>query len=143
LLLHQESENSGKAPWIFGHHFRVVGMLAGITEELFCIPLTAELHEGALALRTLQGKKPPTVNGVEKTTVVTLMGELLATVKRTLARPCVAVLEAFFSAAPMFFEPSGTFDCQAYKAVVSPQLHLAHRVNVTIPASPRSCMRAL
>jgi hypothetical protein len=100
--LHQESENSGKAPWIFGHHFGVVGILAGITEKLFCIPLAAELHEGALALRSLQGKKPPTVNGVEKTTVVTLMGELLATVTRTLAGPCVAVLDAFFAAAPMF-----------------------------------------
>jgi hypothetical protein len=100
--LHQESENSGKAPWIFGHHFGVVGMLAGITEKIFCIPLAAELHEGALALRSLQGKKPPTVNGVEKTTVVTLMGELLAIVTRTLAEPCVAVLDAFFAAAPMF-----------------------------------------
>ena len=100
--LHQESENSGKAPWIFGHHFGVVGMLAGITEKLFCIPLAAELHEGALALRCLQGKKPPKVNGVEKTTVVTLMGELLAIVTRSLAEPCVAVLDAFFAAAPMF-----------------------------------------
>jgi len=83
--LHQESENSGKAPWIFGHHFGVVGMLAGITGKRFCIPLAGELHEGALALRSLQGKRPPTVNGVEKTTVVTLMGELVATVTRTLA----------------------------------------------------------
>jgi len=100
--LHQESENSGKAPWIFGHHFGVVGMLAGITGKRFCIPLAGELHEGALALRSLQGKRPPTVNGVEKTTVVTLMGELVATVTRTLAEPCVAVLDAFFAAAPMF-----------------------------------------
>jgi hypothetical protein len=100
--LHQESENSGKAQWIFGHHFGVIGMLAGMAEKLFCIPLVAELHEGALALRSLQGKKPPTVNGVEKTTVVTLMGELLAIVTRSLAEPCVAVLDAFFAAAPMF-----------------------------------------
>ena len=55
--LHQESENSGKAPWIFGHHFGVVGMLAGGLEKLFCIPLACELHEGATALRKLQGKE--------------------------------------------------------------------------------------
>jgi hypothetical protein len=100
--LHQESENSGKAPWIFGHHFGVVGMLAGGMDKLFCIPLAAELHEGATALRQLQGKEIPKVNGVEKTTVITLMGKLLATVASNIAEPCVAVLDAYFAAAPMF-----------------------------------------
>jgi hypothetical protein len=99
--LHQESENSGKAPWIFGHHFGVVGMLAGGLEKLFCIPMACELHEGAAALRKLQGKAAPKVNGIERTTVVTLMGQLLATVASNLTKPCVAVLDAFF-AAPMF-----------------------------------------
>lgn len=100
--LHQESENSGKAPWIFGHHFGVVGMLAGGREKLFCIPLACELHEGATALRKLQGKENPKINGVEKTTVVTLMGKLLTTVATNITEPCVAVLDAFFAAAPMF-----------------------------------------
>jgi hypothetical protein len=27
--LHQESENSGKAPYIFGHHHGVIGLMAG------------------------------------------------------------------------------------------------------------------
>jgi hypothetical protein len=100
--LHQESENSGKAPWIFGHHFGVVGLLAGSLEKLFCIPVAAELHEGASALRQLQGKVAPVVNGVEKTTVVTLMGQLLATVASNLAQPCLAIVDAYFAAAPMF-----------------------------------------
>jgi hypothetical protein len=100
--LHQESENSGKAPWIFGHHFGVVGILAGGLEKLFCIPLVAELHEGATALRQLQGKVAPLVNGVEKTTVITLMGQLLTTVASNIAQPCIAVLDAYFAASPMF-----------------------------------------
>jgi hypothetical protein len=100
--LHQESENSGKAPWIFGHHFGVVGILAGGMEKLFCIPIAAELHEGAAALRQLQGKEPPKVNGVEKTTVTTLMGKLLVTVASNIAEPCVAVLDAYFAASPIF-----------------------------------------
>lgn len=100
--LHQESENSGKAPWIFGHHFGVVGMLAGGPEKLFCIPLAAELHEGATALRQLQGKEAPKINDVEKTTVVTLMGQLIATVASNIAEPCVAVLDAYFAASPIF-----------------------------------------
>ncbi|MBU4264381.1 MAG: hypothetical protein KKC76_21240, partial [Proteobacteria bacterium] len=49
-----------------------------------------------------RANRPPTVEGVEKTTVVTLMGVLLATVAGNLAAPCVAVLDAFFAAAPMF-----------------------------------------
>jgi hypothetical protein len=100
--LHQESENSGKAPWIFGHHFGVVGILAGGLEKLFCIPVACELHEGATALRKLQGKEAPKINGVEKTTIVTLMGNLLATVVNNSTEPCVAVLDAFFAAAPIF-----------------------------------------
>ena len=100
--LHQESENSGKAPWIFGHHFGVVGILAGGVEKLFCIPVAAELHEGAMALRELQGKEAPRVNGVEKTTVTTLMGKLLATVADNIGERCVAVLDAYFAAAPVF-----------------------------------------
>jgi hypothetical protein len=27
--LHQESDNSGKAPYIYGHHFGALGILAG------------------------------------------------------------------------------------------------------------------
>ena len=27
--LHQESDNSGKAPYIFGHHHGVIGLMAG------------------------------------------------------------------------------------------------------------------
>jgi hypothetical protein len=76
--------------------------LTGCEEKVFCIPLAAELHEGAKALRHLQGKAAPAVEGIEKTTVVTLMGALLATVAGNLAAPCVSVLDAFFAAAPMF-----------------------------------------
>ncbi len=100
--LHQESENSGKAPWISGHHFGVIGMLAGNSEKAFCIPLAAELHEGVAALRQLQGKKAPKINGAEKTTIVTLMAELLASAVRNISKPCVAVLDAYFAVTPMF-----------------------------------------
>lgn len=100
--LHQESENSGKASWIFGHHFGVIGMLAGSAAKAFCIPLAAELHEGVAVLRRLQGKDAPQIDGVEKTTIVTLMAKLLESAVHNIDRPCVAVLDAFFAAAPMF-----------------------------------------
>lgn len=100
--LHQDSENSGKASWIFGHHFGAIGMLAGNAAKAFCIPLAAELHEGVAALRRLQGKPIPEIDGNEKTTIVTLMAQLLVNATRHISQPCVAVLDAFFAVGPMF-----------------------------------------
>jgi hypothetical protein len=100
--LHQESENSGKASWISGHHFGVIALLAGNDAKSFCIPLVAELHEGVAALRQLQEKPVPEINGVEKTTIVALMAELLVSAARNISKPCVGVLDAFFAVAPMF-----------------------------------------
>lgn len=38
--LHQESSNSGKAPYIFGHHFGALGILAGwVKKTVLCSPL--------------------------------------------------------------------------------------------------------
>lgn len=37
--LHQESDNSGKAPYIYGHHHGVIGILAGwVKKNLLCSP---------------------------------------------------------------------------------------------------------
>jgi hypothetical protein len=38
--LHQESENSGKPPYIYGHHHGVLGILGGwVKKNLLCSPL--------------------------------------------------------------------------------------------------------
>lgn len=44
--LHQESEDSSKAAYIFGHMFGLIGVLAGGTKKLFCIPLSMKIHDG-------------------------------------------------------------------------------------------------
>jgi hypothetical protein len=36
--LHQESENSGKAPYIYGHHWGVIGILAGRVKKIVLYP---------------------------------------------------------------------------------------------------------
>jgi hypothetical protein len=37
--LHQESDNSGKPPYIYGHHWGVIGVLAGrVKKNLLCSP---------------------------------------------------------------------------------------------------------
>ena len=44
--LHQESENSAKPSFIFGHMFGMVGVLAGSVGKLFCVPLSIRIHDG-------------------------------------------------------------------------------------------------
>lgn len=99
--LHQDSENSSKAPWIFGHHFGVLGMLVANRDKAFCVPVVAELHEGAEALRQLQGKDA-NKEDAGKITVVTLMANLAKDIAAKLKEPCVAVLDAYFAVGPTF-----------------------------------------
>ena len=45
--LHQESENSSKAEYIFGHQFGAVGVMAEpVAGKDFCIPLAVAIHDG-------------------------------------------------------------------------------------------------
>ncbi len=100
--LHQESENSGKAPFIFGHHFGVVGLLAGTVKSMFCIPVMAEIHEGVEKLRAFQGKHTPVVNGEKSVTSVSLMLSLAGGLAGHLAKPCMLILDAYYAAGPTF-----------------------------------------
>jgi len=50
--LHQESENSSKPEYIFGHMFGAIGVLVGnAAGKLFCLPLSASLHDGDKLMR--------------------------------------------------------------------------------------------
>jgi hypothetical protein len=42
----QESENSAKPRYIFGHMFGAIGILLGNAGKLFCTPLSMRLHDG-------------------------------------------------------------------------------------------------
>lgn len=44
--LHQDSENSGKASYIFGHLFGCIGILASNTDKILCIPLVMTIQDG-------------------------------------------------------------------------------------------------
>lgn len=43
---HQESENSSKAEYIFGHMFGGIGVLTGTAQKWFCMPLFINLQDG-------------------------------------------------------------------------------------------------
>jgi hypothetical protein len=55
--LHQESENSSKAEYIFGHLFGGIGVLAGNSKKIFCIPLLLRIHDGIKIIRSWQDDK--------------------------------------------------------------------------------------
>ncbi len=44
--LHQESEDSSKPAYFFGHMFGMIGILAGDLGKLFCVPLSIKIHDG-------------------------------------------------------------------------------------------------
>ena len=48
--LHQESENSSKAEYIWGHLFGGVGVVATAGAKNFCIPLALLLQDGVKAI---------------------------------------------------------------------------------------------
>jgi len=51
VKLHQESENSAKGSYIFGHMFGGIGVLLGHAgQKLYCLLLSLKLHEGVGAI---------------------------------------------------------------------------------------------
>jgi hypothetical protein len=54
--LHQESEDSSKAEYIWGHMFGAIGILVGNADKLFCLPLSATLQDGDAEMRKWENK---------------------------------------------------------------------------------------
>lgn len=50
--LHQDSENSAKPQYFFGHMFGGIGVLAGSLTKWFCIPLRINLQDGMETIRS-------------------------------------------------------------------------------------------
>jgi len=119
--LHQESSNSGKAEYIFGHHHGVLGILAGTAKKLFCVPLAAGIHEGMAEIRefkemddfasadeTAQSSElqhpddPEATSAIAKISIITSMALLACNLARNLDHKCILVLDAYFAAKPVF-----------------------------------------
>ena len=52
--LHQESENSGKPEYIWGHMFGGIGVLIGNAAKLFCLPISMSYYENENEVRNMQ-----------------------------------------------------------------------------------------
>lgn len=62
--LFQESENSSKPQYIFGHMFGGLGVLAGTASKWFCIPLSIRLHDGLQPAANWEGSGIPAASHV-------------------------------------------------------------------------------
>ncbi len=100
--MHQQSNNSNKPPYIYGHHFGVMAMLVGNAAKAFALPIIAEIHEGTKTLRKIQGKQTPVVNGEEKITIVTLMLNMVINIVKKIEQPSLLVLDAYFAVGNTF-----------------------------------------
>jgi hypothetical protein len=49
--LHQESENSTKAEYMFGHMFGAIGVLMGNEIKKYCTPISIKIHNGVNKIR--------------------------------------------------------------------------------------------
>jgi hypothetical protein len=88
--LHQESENSGKAEYIHGHMYGVVGVIVGSIEKMFCLPLSASLHDGDKLIRKWGNEDYEPVSHV----VQIVRDAFSAAV--TLGMDCILLLDAYF-----------------------------------------------
>ena len=104
--LHQDSDNSGKGEYIYGHHFGYGGLLVGNQEKSFCLPLHGQIHEGMNTIRPEEGI------GGKPATLVTRMAWLVAKIALNTGHLCYAALDAYFSTGPAF---------QVFKSVVNDQ----------------------
>jgi hypothetical protein len=100
--LHQSSENAGKAPYTFGHHFGIIGFLVGNLKHHSCIPVTAEVQEGVQEIHRYQGKKAPQVEGKKKFSVITLGLRQAQDVALNLGKPCMLILDAYYAVGNTF-----------------------------------------
>lgn len=128
--LHQDSANSGKAEYIFGHHHGVLGILAGSAKKLFCVPLAAEIHEGMQKIRELAGKEDPTSTGeAVKASLITSMTTMACNMVKNLDRKCILVLDAYFAVGPAFLAIEGLVDAGGNRL-----LHLITRAKGNVVA---------
>ncbi len=94
--LHQNSENSGKGTYIFGHHFNFVGILVGNVSKFLCLPLHGQIHEGIDGVREDEGI------GKHPASIVTRMAWLIVKTVQNTGQLCYVAVDSYFSTGPMF-----------------------------------------
>ena len=91
--LHQESEDSSKAEYIYGHLFGAVGVVIGTKLKHFCVPLKINIQDGLRAASSWNG------SGISSSTHVVQMIESGGEVSKILG-PVIYLLDRYFLSVP-------------------------------------------
>lgn len=100
--LFQESENSSKPEYIFGHLFGGIGVLAGSALKWFCIPLFINLQDGLQAVRSWNHEDSPSH-------VVQMIGRGYEAAK--VFGPSLFLLDRYFLSVPALKKLAECMDC--------------------------------
>lgn len=100
--LHQDSENVGKAEYIFGHQFGMVGILAE-SQTLQCIPLNIEIHDGINDIEDLHKDTESKESAkVEKDNSIVKMIQMAGKYTENTCEKIIFLLDAYFPSASSF-----------------------------------------
>ena len=88
--LHQESENSGKPSYMYGHMFGAIGILAGVRNKQFCIPLAIQIQDGVKTILGWQENPERQGSHVEE------MIRLACNVIRYTGKSAILLLDRYF-----------------------------------------------
>lgn len=92
--MHQESENSSKGEFIFGHMFGGIGVLAGNSSKLFCIPLFINLQDG---IKTIRSWLQPEENHSSHVVQIIQNG---FSITKTMKEKSILLLDRYFLSVP-------------------------------------------
>ena len=103
--LHQDSENVGKAEYIFGHQFGMVGILAeGKTPQ--CVPLDMELQDGIDEINCLKNVSSETTISLKKkkkeNTSILKMLHMCGNFVKSKSQRAIILLDAYFTSGGAF-----------------------------------------
>lgn len=116
VTLHQESETQSKPTYFRGHHWGIVGLLAGSLAQAFCLPLEARLHQGFAHLRQNQH------DDTQRQNLALRLVDMALAFALHHQRPSIVVLDAFFAVAPVFQRAAAVWSTaikQPYLAVIT------------------------
>jgi DDE superfamily endonuclease len=113
VTLHQDSETQSKPHYFRGHYWGAIGLLIGTCTQSFCLPLSLRLHQGFKHLR--QGE----TSDQDPKSLATRLVQMALDFAREHNRPCLLVLDAFFSVAPVFTLAASLWSVTLQKPLVT------------------------
>jgi hypothetical protein len=107
--LHQDSENSGKSEYIYGHNHGLVGIVAQSGQQLTCIPLMVEIQDGMKQINQMMSKDKALPES-KKESIITKMVRLAAKSVACLEQKTFLILDAYFASNVAFEEAAKVKD---------------------------------